>query len=77
MTVKIGVNGFGRIGRLVTRAALDNDSTTVVGVNDPFLNINYAAYQLKHDSVHGKVSSLPTIFLCLLENQILFFILIE
>ena len=56
MTVKIGVNGFGRIGRLVTRAALDNDSTTVVGVNDPFLNINYAAYQLKHDSVHGKVN---------------------
>jgi len=49
----IAVNGFGRIGRLVTRAALDNPATTVVAVNDPFLDINYAAYQLKHDSVHG------------------------
>jgi len=53
MTVKIGVNGFGRIGRLVTRAALDNPATSVVAVNDPFLSLEYAAYQLKHDSVHG------------------------
>lgn len=49
----IGINGFGRIGRLVMRAALDNDSATVVAVNDPFLDLDYAAYQFKHDSVHG------------------------
>jgi glyceraldehyde 3-phosphate dehydrogenase len=51
--VKIGINGFGRIGRLVMRAALDNPEATVVGVNDPFLTVEYAAYQFKHDSVHG------------------------
>mmetsp|Transcript_35777 Transcript_35777/g.40787 ORF Transcript_35777/g.40787 Transcript_35777/m.40787 type:complete len:342 (-) Transcript_35777:165-1190(-) len=51
--VKIGINGFGRIGRLVMRAALDHPDATVVAVNDPFLDINYAAYQFKYDSVHG------------------------
>jgi len=50
--VKIGINGFGRIGRLVTRAALEQ-GIPVVAINDPFLTIEYAAYQLKHDSVHG------------------------
>ena len=49
----LGINGFGRIGRLVMRAALDNPDSTVVAVNDPFLTLEYAAYQLKHDSVHG------------------------
>lgn len=49
----IGINGFGRIGRLVMRAALDNKDTTVVAFNDPFLELKYAAYQFKHDSVHG------------------------
>nr|AAF34327.1 glyceraldehyde-3-phosphate dehydrogenase [Trieres chinensis] len=53
MTVSLGINGFGRIGRLVMRAALENPDTTVVAVNDPFMNIDYAAYQIKHDSVHG------------------------
>jgi len=51
--VSLGVNGFGRIGRLVVRAAMANDSVTVVAVNDPFLTLEYAAYLLKHDSVHG------------------------
>jgi glyceraldehyde 3-phosphate dehydrogenase len=51
--VKLGVNGFGRIGRLVCRAALDNPEATVVAVNDPFLTLEYAAYQFKYDSVHG------------------------
>jgi len=51
--VKIGVNGFGRIGRLVCRAALDNPEATIVAVNDPFLTLEYAAYQFKYDSVHG------------------------
>uniref|UniRef100_A0A7S1YXV7 Glyceraldehyde-3-phosphate dehydrogenase n=1 Tax=Ditylum brightwellii TaxID=49249 RepID=A0A7S1YXV7_9STRA len=53
MTASLGINGFGRIGRLVMRAALDHENATVVAVNDPFLDINYAAYQFKHDSVHG------------------------
>ncbi|KAL7561112.1 hypothetical protein ACA910_009376 [Epithemia clementina (nom. ined.)] len=53
MPTAIGINGFGRIGRLVMRAALENPDATVVGVNDPFLTLEYAAYQLKHDSVHG------------------------
>jgi glyceraldehyde 3-phosphate dehydrogenase len=51
--MQLGINGFGRIGRLVCRAALDNPDATVVAVNDPFLNIDYAAYQFKYDSVHG------------------------
>lgn len=51
--VSLGINGFGRIGRLVMRAALDHPDATVVAVNDPFLDLEYAAYQFKHDSVHG------------------------
>lgn len=50
----MGINGFGRIGRLVMRAALDHPDATVVAVNDPFLTIDYAAYLLQHDSVHGR-----------------------
>jgi glyceraldehyde 3-phosphate dehydrogenase len=53
MVMKLGINGFGRIGRLVCRAALDNPDATVVAVNDPFLSVEYAAYQFKYDSVHG------------------------
>ena len=54
MTTALGINGFGRIGRLVMRAALESTGdVTVVAVNDPFLTIDYAAYQFKHDSVHG------------------------
>mmetsp|Transcript_36872 Transcript_36872/g.80703 ORF Transcript_36872/g.80703 Transcript_36872/m.80703 type:complete len:337 (+) Transcript_36872:951-1961(+) len=53
MPIQIGINGFGRIGRLVMRAALDHPDATVVAVNDPFLSVDYAAYQFKHDSVHG------------------------
>ena len=55
MVCKIGVNGFGRIGRLVVRAALANPNATVVAVNDPFLPVDYAAYQFKNDSTHGQV----------------------
>jgi len=54
MVTQIGINGFGRIGRLVCRAAIENDNATVVAVNDPFLAVDYAAYQFKYDSVHGK-----------------------
>jgi len=52
--VKIGVNGFGRIGRLVFRAAMLNPNCEVVAVNDPFMDVEYMVYQLKFDSVHGR-----------------------
>mmetsp|Transcript_9870 Transcript_9870/g.11824 ORF Transcript_9870/g.11824 Transcript_9870/m.11824 type:complete len:336 (+) Transcript_9870:96-1103(+) len=51
--VKLGVNGFGRIGRLVTRAAIQNPEAEIVAINDPFMNIDYMAYLFKYDSVHG------------------------
>ena len=52
MAIKIGINGFGRIGRLVFRSAMKQDNVTVVGVND-LLDIDHLAYLLKYDSVHG------------------------
>jgi glyceraldehyde 3-phosphate dehydrogenase len=52
--IKIGINGFGRIGRLVFRAALNNPEVEIVGINDPFINAEYMAYMLKYDSVHGR-----------------------
>ena len=52
--VKVGINGFGRIGSLLLRASIKNNKNIqIVGINDPFLDINYAAYMLKYDSVHG------------------------
>src|SRR5215468_811264 len=51
---KIGINGFGRIGRLVFRAALNNPAAKIVGINDPFIDAEYMAYMLKYDSVHGR-----------------------
>lgn len=52
--IKIGINGFGRIGRLVLRASAVYDNVEVVGINDPFVDAEYMAYMLKYDSVHGK-----------------------
>ena len=54
MVTKIGINGFGRIGRLVFRAALDHPGAKIVGLNDPFIDAEYMAYMLKYDSVHGR-----------------------
>lgn len=54
--IKIGINGFGRIGRLIVRAAKNFPNVQVVGINDPFIDLDYAKYMLKHDSVHGKYS---------------------
>lgn len=51
--VKIGINGFGRIGRLVFRASFERDNLEVVAIND-LLDVNHLAYLLKYDSVHGK-----------------------
>ena len=52
MVINIGINGFGRIGRLVFRSAINNDSFNVTCIND-LLDINHLAYLLKYDSVHG------------------------
>lgn len=51
--VKVGINGFGRIGRLVFRASMSRNDLVVVGVNDPFIDVAYAAYMLKYDTMHG------------------------
>ena len=53
MTVRVGINGFGRIGRMVFRAARDFDDVEIVGIND-LLEPDYLAYMLKYDSVHGR-----------------------
>jgi glyceraldehyde 3-phosphate dehydrogenase len=52
MPAGLGINGFGRIGRLVFRAAMGNPDVVVKGVNDPFMDLKYMVYQLKYDSVH-------------------------
>jgi len=54
--IKVGVNGFGRIGRLVVRAALEahRDTVEIVHINDPFLDTKYAAYQFQYDTAHGR-----------------------
>ncbi|GAA0462851.1 type I glyceraldehyde-3-phosphate dehydrogenase [Alkalibacillus silvisoli] len=54
MTVKLGINGFGRIGRRVFRAALNNDNVEVVAIND-LTDANMLAHLLKYDSVHGQL----------------------
>jgi len=54
MVFKVGINGFGRIGRLVLRAALLNKEIEVVGVNDPFIDLEYMVYMFKYDSTHGR-----------------------
>ncbi|MGD9873447.1 MAG: type I glyceraldehyde-3-phosphate dehydrogenase [Kiritimatiellia bacterium] len=54
MAIKIGINGFGRIGRLVFRAAVKNPNVQVVGINDPFIAGDYMVYMLKYDTVHGR-----------------------
>jgi len=53
MSVAIGINGFGRIGRLVFRAAAANGDVNISAVNDPFMPLDYMLYQLSYDSVHG------------------------
>ena len=52
--VKVGVNGFGRIGRLVSRAAFTSGKVDIVAINDPFINLNYMVYMFQYDSTHGK-----------------------
>ncbi len=54
MAVKVGINGFGRIGRLVFRAAINNPDVQIKGINDPFIDLEYLKYMLTYDTVHGK-----------------------
>ena len=54
MSVKIGINGFGRIGNLTFQAALNKKEVEVVAINDPFISADYMAYMVKYDTVHGK-----------------------
>merc|ERR1712227_293999 len=51
--VNIGINGFGRIGRLVTRVAMGREDVNVVAINDPFIDLDYMVYMYKYDSTHG------------------------
>ena len=53
MAVKVGINGFGRIGRLVFRAAVNNPNIEIVGIND-LITPDYMAYMLKYDTIHGR-----------------------
>ena len=54
MAIRVGINGFGRIGRLVMRVLARRANIEVVGINDPFVDAEYMAYMLKYDTVHGR-----------------------
>jgi glyceraldehyde 3-phosphate dehydrogenase len=67
--IKVGINGFGRIGRFVFRAAQNRNDIQVVGIND-LCPVDYLAYMLKYDTMHGKFnghkSLIPTIWISFL-----------
>ena len=52
--IKVGINGFGRIGRVILRAALEREDLEIVGINDPFITPEYACYLFNFDTVHGR-----------------------
>ncbi len=54
MSVKLGINGFGRIGKLSFQAALAKEGVEIVAINDPFIAADYMAYMVKYDTVHGR-----------------------
>ena len=54
MSIKVGINGFGRIGRLVFRAGIDRNDIEFLGINDPCMTPDYMAYMLKYDTMHGQ-----------------------
>ena len=54
MSVKVGINGFGRIGNLTFQAALEKEEVEIVAINDPFITADYMAYMVKFDTVHGR-----------------------
>ena len=57
MKVKLGINGFGRIGRLVMRASLEREDVDVLAINDPFIDVEYMKYMLTYDTIHGKLNA--------------------
>ena len=54
--IKVGINGFGRIGRLVMRASFEREDIDVVAINDPFIDLEYIRYMLQYDTIHGKLN---------------------
>lgn len=54
MSIKIGINGFGRIGNLAFQAALEKEGIEVIAINDPFIDVEYMAYMVKYDTIHGR-----------------------
>ena len=54
--IKVGINGFGRIGRLVMRASFEREDIDVVAINDPFIDLEYMRYMLQYDTIHGKLN---------------------
>ena len=54
MSIKIGINGFGRIGKLSFQAALEKGDVDIIAINDPFTTAEYMAYMVKYDTVHGR-----------------------
>ncbi len=58
MSIKVGINGFGRIGRMVFRASLNHPEIEIVGIND-LCPADYLAYMLKYDTMHGICSAAP------------------
>ena len=61
MAIKVGINGFGRIGRLVLRAKQNFKDVQVVAINDPFIPVDYMKYMFYYDSVHGKYPGTVTV----------------
>ena len=61
MAINVAINGFGRIGRLVFRAALHRQDVTVVAINDPFMDLDYMVYMLRYDSVHGRYPGIVSV----------------
>ena len=55
--VKVKMNGFGRIGRLVTRAAFNSGNVDIITINDPFIDLHYMVYMFQYNSTHSKFHS--------------------
>ncbi len=74
--IKVGINGFGRIGRLVLRAICQRDDVECVAINDPFLTVDYAKYMFEYDTIHGKFKGNVSVdgdYLIVNDNKIKFF----
>ena len=54
MSIKVGMNGFGRIGKLALQAALEKGDVDIIAINDPFIAADYMAYMVKYDTMHGR-----------------------